>query len=337
MKRCFAPTPSAGSLPDGTLEPLPGLVDLDRMRDMGDADLVESLFPVFDVWSSERLSLEDGGIYGPQGQAVLKHLKRARTLTWPQMERVRGWARRDIDIETATAQARAGIARAIAETGREASVRQAFLDGQEAIFDAHNPTFGELEYWDYGPRDDEQWSGYAAAALVVADHLDPAVLESIMLPWRTLGPGYPLGYFGPRTVEVEALLEATTHLTFEQCDRIVGTWAWARPHLAELARWRMAVAPPEHELRLSVSKALELVNKEIQIERHLAVALGEVIRRRRIPIERLGQRFHLYWAGHRDAIQAAVAALVVGDQLDPAAVTALGEAWAARDTAVPPE
>ena len=244
----------------------------------------EPLFPQLDIRGVGAAPPTGRAPMGRTGAPWNTHLEQALALDWPGIERVGSvWAHGNDSRLTAPDErrVRTAIAEAAAETGREGAVREAFLGGQAAIFRACKPVVGALEHWwnSYPEVPAMESAGYAAAALVVADRLEGEALDLALRPWRVLADGHPAGYFGSRTPQVDALLDAIPLLTLEQCDRVVATWA--RPRLPALQRWRAGahLAPgewwPADGPRPRLEKTLlETIGPDMRAERHLDEALA---------------------------------------------------------------
>jgi hypothetical protein len=307
---------------------------------------LESLFPPLNVWTMEPESVAAPNVYGPLGEAVLAHLERARWLEWPEIQRVGNvWDHGGIQCGEVRIRderrVRLGIAGAVGPTGSDVSVRQAYLDGQAAVFRASGLTEAWFDYWPISsPLESAMASaGYAAAALAVGDVLAEDITELAMRPWQILARGYPLGYFGPRTQEVVSILDAIPLLTLEQCDRIVATWA--RPYIAELRRWRAGVRPHDdtwlawNAPRPQFLGPVLAISRDVWAERHLVEAWNSAWMRGGVPDERRRHPFYGTWA--QAAFKAIVMAEVLGDLLSQEVAADLSEGWAARDAAVSPD
>jgi hypothetical protein len=305
----------------------------------------EFLFPALDAWTMEPASVRSAAVYGPCGEAVLAHIARATRLEWPDIERVgtvweHGVAWSGEEQKRGGLWIRSAIARAVEQTGREGSVRQAYLDGQAAVFRASGLEADSAVYWWISRP--LKWAmasaGYAAASLAVGDVLAEDITDLAMRPWQVLARGFPPGYFGPRTQEVVSILDAIPLLALEQCDRIVATWA--RPYLAELRRWR--AGPPHDDKWLAwnapkpqLPEAVRAISRATWAERHLVEAWNSAWMRGGVPDERQRHPFYGTWA--QAAFKAIVIAEVLGDLLSKEVVADLSEAWAARDAAVSPD
>jgi len=166
---------------------------------------VRSLFPQVDALVAFGVEprFESAGAYGPNGERVRAHLERAKGLPPPELERVgSAWGRGNRDREAFRCDERAvrsGIATAARRTGRDAAVRQAYLDGQAAILWAWNPALPVLEHWEttYPEVPAMESAGYAAAALAVGDALHGDVTDLALRPWRAHREEHQPGGGGP--------------------------------------------------------------------------------------------------------------------------------------------
>ena len=306
----------------------------------------ELLFPPLNIWTMEPETVAEGSVYGSLGETVLTYLERARQLKWPEIERVgsvwsHGGAQYGVARIRDERRVRSGIAGEAEPTGREVSVRHAYLDGQAAVFRASGLTEASLAcWWISSPLESAMASaGYAAAALAVGDALAEDITELAVRPWQILARGYPLGYFGPRTPEVASILDAIPLLTLEQCDCIVSTWA--RPYIEKLRRWRAGVRTHDDKWlawnapRPQFSAPVLAIGRDVWAERHLVEAWNSAWMRGGVPDERQRHPFYGTWA--QAAFKAAVMAEVLRDLLSEEVAADFSEAWAARDGAVSPD
>ena len=150
------------------------------------------LFPPLNRWAIERERALTARAYGPRSEAVLAHLGRARSLDWPEIERVGNtWdhGNRDCGLVRLHDERRVklGIFAAVEKTGLDAAVRQAYLDGQAAVFLAYDPGALELENWRIWHLRERamESAGYVAAVLALGEGLPDAIIELAMRPWSS--------------------------------------------------------------------------------------------------------------------------------------------------------
>lgn len=302
-----------------------------------------AIFERYDIWSEMLRHDPRPDRYGRLEAKVAMLIAQARGLNGAAIDyiaSISGYANQDSEAREGDEQAlRRAISDAAPRRRRTAEAHRAFLDGQAAIFWACKPVVGALEHcWSsFAEVTAMESAGYAAAALTVADVIDPSAFHIALWPWRSLRSGQPdADAFGPASLAVLSIIEEYQHLTAAQADRIVT--ALAEPEREHVLAWRVGASqdwpPPVAPPTFAVARAS--LPRDLRWSRQVDSALRRVVIAHE-PEQRRVLRYSFYVSCLSNAIRNAVLAAIASDVLEPNVVHELADPWERRNELKAPD
>jgi len=191
----------------------------------------------FDLFARADQLPRDGSDmpYGPNSKAVLDLFARLGSLSKTQIAAV-GHRLDALPFGVAPARERLAwsvrpmLEQAIIRVGRADEAQRAFIDGTAVLTSAIAgdwPVAGLEWYWNDGSSRPAEAAGTLAAAVALADQLDPWIVTELEEPWRALEcPAED--YFGSRTPEFSIYLGEVALMSGAQAEAWVAAW-WNAP------------------------------------------------------------------------------------------------------------